>query len=100
MPIDTHPARMRGRTPEQIMAQQKEDAAKERARVANAQTAAATSTVTNVAVEGASCPGKNRQRQHRGGDAGHQDERASLYRRDCASWHRWNVGQVLPRKAR
>ena len=40
MPIDTHPARMRGRTPEQIVAQQREDAAKDRAR-ANAQKAAA-----------------------------------------------------------
>jgi hypothetical protein len=41
MPIDVHPARMRGRTPEQIIADQKEQAAKDKAR-ANAQKAAAT----------------------------------------------------------
>lgn len=32
MPIDTHPARMRGRTPEQITAEQKEQAARDKAR--------------------------------------------------------------------
>ncbi len=50
MPIDTHPARMRGRTPEQITAEQKEQAAKDRAR-ANAQKAAPVATGKNFPVE-------------------------------------------------
>jgi len=50
MPIDTHPARMRGRTSEQIIAEQKEQAAKDKAR-ANAHKAAAPSTAQSHAVE-------------------------------------------------
>jgi hypothetical protein len=46
MPIDVHPARMRGRSPEQITAEQKEQAARDKAR-ADARKAA----VTNVPVK-------------------------------------------------
>lgn len=51
MPIDTHPARIRGRTPEQVTAEQKEQAAKDRAR-ANARKAAATSVPATVSDAG------------------------------------------------
>jgi hypothetical protein len=47
MPIDTHPARNRGRTPEQIVAAQKEQAAKDRAR-ASAPKALATSVPAKI----------------------------------------------------
>jgi hypothetical protein len=70
MPIDVHPARMRGRSPEQITAEQKEQAARDKAR-ADARKAA----VTNVPVKTSSAstavaaPDTRTKRRAQRGDA-------------------------------